>query len=928
MGQGNNGQGHPPAIRAGKILGRGRVTAINVFSNGRRLCSALMVGTILGGLAVPAYAQGQPPAQPAGQATPAPAAPAPAQPADAAPAVAAPLPGTGTIHTLAVSGNQRLEPETVLSYTALRPGQAYDREKLDQAIKDLYATELFADVQIAGADSGNIVIQVRENPVINRIILEGNKRLKEDKINPEIKLAPRQIFTRSKARADVARIIELYRRQGRFAARVEPKIVQLEQNRVDVVFEINEGPKSKIRQINIIGNEKFGDGELRSQMATKRSGPLSFLGSGDVYDPDRLAYDQQKLRQFYLTQGYADFRVVSAVAELTPDKRDFIITYVVEEGPRYKFGDVKVESSIRDLKADALNRMLPMKKGEWYNAKQVEDTVTALNESAGLFGYAFSDVQPDIQHDKDAKTMTVTFKVAETPRVYVERIEINGNTLTRDRVVRREFRIAEGDPFNSVQVKRSRDRIQSLGFFQDNLEIEQTQGSSPDRVVLGVNLEEKSTGQLEVSAGYSSLERFLVNLAITQNNFMGKGETVRAAVNYSSYSKSVDLGFTEPYVFGRNIAMGFDLFRRDYSNFNFVGTDRNTTYKQVSTGGQIRFGLPLTEYMSLAVRYGLSQDNVTLDKSLFYTDPDGAGPLPPVCDPLQAGRYLCEAIGSRITSSVGYSLVYDTTNNRIRPTKGERVILNQDFAGLGGDVKYIRTKLVASKYWRLPGNFVFSLSGEGGYIHSFENAPAADEDPVRLTDRFFLGEPDIRGFDIRGVGPRVQRFFYKKDASGAFITPFVLDRDRKTIIDDAIGGRAYYLGRAEVEIPVGNQFKELGLRPSIFVDIGAVWGVRHPATQTVDPNNILARNHCLDTGGGTSETASDGSCATGTNIVSGITPFSEEFHGDTPRPRVSIGFGVNWNSPFGPFRIDIAKALIKAPGDDTKLITFNVGTSF
>ncbi|MDB5693574.1 MAG: bamA, partial [Alphaproteobacteria bacterium] len=760
-----------------------------------------------------------------------------------------------------------------------------------------------------------------------------NKRLKEDKINPEIKLAPRQIFTRSKARADVARIIEHYRRQGRFAARVEPKIVQLEQNRVDVVFEINEGPRSKIRQINIIGNDKFGAGELRSQMATKRTGPLSFLGSGDVYDPDRLAYDQQKLRQFYLTQGYADFRVVSAVAELTPDKRDFIITYVVEEGPRYKFGDVKVESAIRDFKGDGLNRMLPMKKGDWYNAKQVEDTVTALNESAGLFGYAFSDVQPDFQHDKDKLTMTVTFKVAETPRVYVERVNINGNTLTRDRVVRREFRVAEGDPFNSVQVKRSRDRIQSLGFFQDNLEIEQTQGSTPDRVVLGVNLEEKATGQLEISAGYSSLEKFLVNLAITQRNFMGKGEEVRASVNYSSYSKSVDLGFTEPYVFGRNIAMGFDVFRRDLSNFNFIGTSRSTTYQQVSTGAQIRAGLPLTEYLSMALRYGLSQDKVSLDKTLFFTDPDGAGPLPAVCDPLQAGRYLCEALGTRITSSVGYSLVYDSTNNRIRPTRGERLGLNQDFAGLGGSVKYLRTRVNGAKYWQLPGKFIFSLTGEGGYIKSFESAPAADEDPVRLTDRFFLGEPDIRGFDIRGVGPRVQRFFYKKDANGAFVTDtttgaFVLDRTRNNIVDDAIGGRAYYLARAEVEIPVGNQFRELGLRPSVFVDIGAVFGVRHPGTQTVAPNDIRAINHCIDTAGQNSSTASDGTCATGTNLVSGITPFSEEFHGDTPRPRVSIGFGVNWNSPFGPFRIDVAKALIKAPGDDTKLVTFNVGTAF
>jgi outer membrane protein insertion porin family len=884
-----------------------------------------MVGTILGGLAAPVVAQ---PAQPA----PAPAGAAPAaaaQPA-ATPAAAptlvpgAPLPGTGTIQTLSVSGNQRLEPETVLSYMKLRAGQPYDRERLDEAIRDLYNTELFADVQILGGDTGNIVVQVRENPVINRIILEGNKRLKDEKINPEIKLAPRQIFTRSKARADVSRIIELYRRQGRFAARVEPKIVQLEQNRVDVVFEITEGPQSRIRQINIIGNEKFSDHEIRSQMATKRSNFMSFLSSGDVYDPDRLQYDQQKLRQFYLTKGYADFRVVSAVAELTPDRRDFIVTYVVEEGDRYKFGDVKVESNIRDFKGEGLTKILPMHTGDPYNAKLVEDTITSLNETAGLFGYAFADVQPDYTRDKDAKTMSIVFNVAETPRVYVERVDINGNTNTRDKVIRREFRLAEGDPFNSVRVKRSRDRIQSLGFFQDNLEIEQTQGSGPDRVILGVNVEEKATGELQISAGYSSLERFLVNLAITQRNFMGKGQEVRAAVNYSSYSKSVELGFTEPYVFDHNIAAGVDLYRRDYSNFNFINNNRNTTYKQVTTGGQLRAGLPLTEYLSAAFRYSLNLDDVQLDQSLFFTDPDGAGPLPAVCDPLQAGRYLCQAIGKRTTSSIGYSLAYDNTDNQIHPTRGQRWVFSQDFAGLGGSVKYIRARGNAAKFWRLPRNFIFSASVEGGYIHSLEKDPGSGDDPIRIIDRFYLGEPQIRGFDIRGVGPRIQRRFYKTDTNGAF----VLNTDRKSIVDDALGGRAYYLGRAELEVPVSSGLKELGLRPSLFVDVGALFGLKRPITQSVAPGSPLTISRCVDASGNSTTAPTGGACDTGSTLIAGITPFEERYLGDSPKPRVSIGFGVNWNSPFGPFRIDIARALIKAPGDDTKLLTFNVGTAF
>jgi outer membrane protein insertion porin family len=880
------------------------VTAITASNHRRRLCSALLVGTFLSGTALPAYAQQT-------SATPAPASPAPT-----APAVTA-QPET-VIRSLSVSGNQRLEPETVISYMKLRIGETYTRERLDEALRDLYATELFADVQILGGDTGNLVIQVRENPVINRIILEGNKRIKDDKINPEIRLAPRQIFTRTKARADVARIIELYRRQGRFAAQVEPKIVQLEQNRVDVVFEITEGPKSKVRQINILGNEKFSDNELRSHMATKRTNFLSFLSSGSVYDPDRLAYDQQQLRLFYLTEGYADFRVVSAVAELTPDRQDFIITYVVEEGERYKFGDVKVESAIRDFKSENLSRLLPMKKGDWYNAKQMEDTVTQLTETAGLFGYAFADVNPQIQRDKDNRTMSVTFQVGETPRVYVDRIEINGNTVTRDKVIRREFRIAEGDPFNSVRVKRSKDRIESLGYFQENLEIQQTQGATPDRVVLGLDVEEKATGELQVSAGFSSLERFLVNLSIRQRNFMGKGQEVRASVNYSSYSKSIELGFTEPYLFDRNIAVGADVFRRDYNSFNFTSSgDRNNTYEQLSTGFQLRAGIPLTEYMQLAARYGLSQDRVTLDESLYFTDPDGSGPLPAFCDPLRVGRYLCQAIGERTTSSIGYSFAYDDTNNRLRPTNGQRLVLSQDFAGLGGSVRYLRTKANASKFWQPFGSFVFSASLEGGYIHSFQKAPSADEDPVRLIDRFFLGEPQIRGFDIRGVGPRVVRELF--DANGDPVE----ETNNSSQTDDALGGRAYYLARAELEVPVSSGLRELGLRPSLFVDAGALFGLRNPAVTRVTncadatPNdtNVIAPSIVTGTA----------SCPTGTISAGG---FQERYLGDTPKPRVSVGFGVNWNSPFGPFRIDIAKALIKAEGDDTKLITFNVGTAF
>ena len=726
----------------------------------------------------------------------------------------------------------------------------------------------------------------------------------------------------------MARIIELYRRQGRFAASVEPKMVQLDQNRVDIVFEITEGPKSKVRQINIIGNEKFKDGALRSQMVTKQSRWFRLFSSGTSYDPDRLAYDQQKLRQYYLTEGYADFRVISAVAELTPDKQDFIITYVVEEGDRYKFGDVKVESDIRDLSGDGLTKRLPMKKGDWYNAKQVEDTVDTLSETAGLFGYAFADVSPDFQRDKDTLTMGINFRIANAPRVYVERVDINGNTLTQDKVVRREFRLAEGDAFNSFLVKRSKDRINSLGFFQEKLDVEQKPGSAPDRIILETNVQEKSTGELSLSAGFSSLERFIVSASITQRNFRGKGQELRTSVNYSAYSKSVEVGFTEPYFLDKNIALGGDIYRRDLNSFRYLtNNDRDTTYEQTTTGFQIRAGVPITEFMSLALRYSLNLDDVTLDKDTYYSDTNGDGITE--CDPLLAGRYLCDAIGKRTTSSLGYSLIYDTRDNRIRPTRGHNIVLSQDFAGLGGSVKYVRTRLNASKFFPLGGGFIFSLTGEGGYIHSLEgerlDSTGQSVDKIRLTDRFFLGEPQFRGFDIRGVGPRVKRFYLtaETDANGN-TTGYVKNTDNNNVSDDALGGKIYYLARAEVEIPLGSGAREMGLRPSIFMDAGAVAGLKNPGT-------IAFAGYCSPTSG------------TGATVRAGGTPyqptcdvnytfsggnFVEEYLGDTLKPRLSVGFGVNWNSPFGPFRIDIAKALLKEPGDDNKLITFNVGTQF
>jgi outer membrane protein insertion porin family len=513
--------------------------------------------------------------------------------------------------------------------------------------------------------------------------------------------------------------------------------------------------------------------------------------------------------------------------------------------------------------------------------------------------------------------MNLTVKVNPTPRVYVERIDITGNTTTRDKVIRREFRLNEGDAFNALKVKRSQDRIQSLGFFQERLEVKQSEGSSPDRVVLGVNVEEKPTGQLSLSGGYSSLERFVIQLAVSQNNFMGKGQSLDASVNYSAYSKSVQLGFVDPYFLDKPILLGGQLFRSDYSSFNYVGSNRNTTYKQLSTGGGLRFGFPMSEYWSFGGRYTLSQDKISLDKSSFYEDLDDDGT--PECSPRLAGRYLCDEIGTRLTSLIGLSTIFDDTDG-IRPTRGQRLTFSTDFAGLGGDVKYVRGRLDGTKYKSFGGGWIFSVHGEGGYIKALQSAPGPGRDAIRLTDRFF--GPQLRGFDIRGLGPRIQRVNYvctDTDCSGV-----ELQTDKATITD-ALGGKAYYMGRLELEFPTSSGLRSVGLRPSAFIDIGSLFSITpppltdivascfRPATETVpaDTKIILPGDPTA--------------CPTGYSRSNG---FKEFFLGDSPKPRLSIGVGVNWTSPFGPLRLDIAKALLKQKGDETKLFSFNVGTSF
>lgn len=824
------------------------------------------------------------------------------------------------IRQVTVSGNERVEPETIASYLTVRTGDPFDPAQLDVSLKNLFATGLFSDVELT-EQGGVLIVRVVENPIINRIIFEGNKKLDNQELAEEVRLRPRQVFTRARVKADVQRMLVLYQRSGRFAAIIEPKVVQQEQNRVDLVFEIQEGPKTKVSSINFLGNKVYGDGDLKDVLATKEARWWKFFTSNDTFDPDRLAYDQQVLRQHYLNEGYADFRVVSAVSELTPNREDFFITFTVEEGEIYTFGEIEIDSEIRDVNETLFRAFLLMREGQTYNAEAIEETIEQLSNAAGLLGYAFVDVRPRIERDRDNRTINITFRILDAPRVYVERINIRGNVVTLDRVVRREFRLQEGDAFNSALVSRSDNRLQRLDFFRE-VEIEQLQGSQPDRLVLDVAVEEQATGELNLGAGFSSLENFIFDFSVRQRNFQGRGQDLRLGLRLSGNRQEIDLGFTEPYFLGRRVAAGADIFARRIDSSNF-----GAAFDQDSLGFSLRAGAAISEYWQVSTRYTLRRDNVEIPNSLLVSTFGSflntiAGQLTgdPVADAtlldrfdrngdgtvtdvdfdtnddgvfqdtelaIGLGRSFQESIGQRFQSIVGVTLRTDSRNSLIRPTRGKSFSISQDFAGLGGDVKYLRTRVNTDNYWTPWAGWTFRLSAEGGFIEGLGQS-------VLLADKFYIGGPRIRGFDVAGIGPR--------DFSGT--------TTRNT---SSLGGTAFYIGRAELFFPLGDAALESGINASVFIDAGSLF--RGQISDT--PNCEFSLTEFEDF-----EAASlDDPTLT--------FPFSTNcIAGDSPRPRVAVGIGFSWQSPFGPFRIDLSRALRKQLGDRTQTLQFNVGTTF
>jgi len=688
--------------------------------------------------------------------------------------------GPGVVRAIVVEGNQRIEEGTVRSYMLISPGDSFDADRLDRSLKALFATGFFADVTLTRRGD-TLVVRVEENPLVNRIAFEGNSKIKEETLRNEIQLRPRAVFTPTLARADQRRLLDVYARQGRFGATIEPKIIRLDQNRVDVVFEINEGEVTLVERINIVGNRAFSDGRIRDVLLTKEAAWWRFLSTTDTYDPDRLNFDRELIRRFYLRQGYADIQVTGAVAELTPDRRAFFVTFTLEEGERYRFGELEVTTAIRGLDADLLKRQLEMSQGEWYNSDLVETSITRINNAAQQAGFAFADARPRIRRNQAERTVDISFEVVEGPRIFVERIDIVGNVRTQDAVVRRQFRLAEGDALNQAQLNRARQRIRDLGYFE-KVEISRAAGSAPDRAVVQVEVEEKATGELTIGGGYSTDFGALANLGLRERNLLGTGIDGRASVLIAQRRSQFDIGVTDPAFLDRNLLGGFDIFYITLNN------QRTASYDERRAGFNLRLGYEFNDTLRQSWFYTLS------DRDIFNVDPG-------------ASRFIREQEGRTLLSAVGQTLIYDRRDSRLEPKDGYIARLGTDLAGLGGDVHYLRVRLDGNYYIPLvpvtgTDDYVLVLSGSIGKLFSFD-------DGERIIDRFFLGGENLRGFRIGGAGPR----------------------DLAT--NDSLGGTFISTLSAELRfpLPVPDDF---GMTGRVFTDWGILTDISDSGPTVVD----------------------------------------------------------------------------------------------
>jgi outer membrane protein insertion porin family len=803
-----------------------------------------------------------------------------------------------TVSSIVVEGSRRVEPETIRSYFKPGPGGRIGPEQEDEALKTLVATGLFSDVRISHS-GGRIVVTVVENPVINRVAFEGNKKAKDEQLTAEVQSKPRGTLSRPTVQADVQRIIEIYHRTGRFDVSVTPKIIELPNNRVDLVFEISEGEKTGVKEIRFVGTSAYSYSRLKEVIKTSESNWLSFLQTTDIYDPDRVEADRDLLRRFYLKHGFADVRIVSAVGEYDPARKGFVVTFTIDEGAQYHVGNIEVISNVRAIDPQALRSQLRVSTGSVYNADLVEKSVELMTVQAAKQGYAFANVRPRGERNFETKTINLAFVVEEGARAYIERINVRGNTRTRDYVIRREFDLGEGDAYNRALVDRAERRLKNLGFFK-TVKITNEPGSAPDRVVINVDVEEQATGEFSVSGGYSTADGFIAEVSVADRNLMGRGNYGKASLTYGQRTRGFDLSFVEPFLFGYRMAGGIDIFGRQNLASSYVSYDSQTV------GFNLRLGFALTEEIAFQPRYSFYQQKITLpiqyndcqfsSNALINGGPGvtpGNEPFPTVPpggpgDTIVNPPFGCYANGEASlavrkelaqgpvnVSLVGYTTSYNSLDNNKIPTSGLYAELRQDFAGVGGDVKFIRTAVEARTYYEVFSDIVGVFKVQAGNVEPWGG------EQLRMLDQFQMGPNLVRGFSPAGIGPRD-------------LTPGTTN--------DALGGTLYWGASVEAQTPLYFLPKDIGIKVAAFVDAGNVWDYKGPTFWNV----------------------------TGETLQVGLD--SASFI------RSSVGVGLLWDSPLGPLRFDLAYPITKycatpALGgpqvcDRTQIFRFSGGTKF
>jgi outer membrane protein insertion porin family len=808
-----------------------------------------------------------------------------------------------TASQIVVEGNKRVEAETIRSYFRGTGGaDRLDAARIDAGLKALYATGLFQDVRINQA-GGRLVVVVVENPVINRIAFEGNKKAKDEQLSAEIQSKARGTFSRATVQSDVSRIVDVYHRSGRYDVHVEPKIIELPNGRVDLVFEINEGEKTGVADIIFVGNRHYSDYRLRDVIKTGITRWWSFLKSDDIYDADRIEVDRDLLRRFYLRNGFADVRIVSATGEFDPVKKGFIITFSIEEGDQYKFGAVDVQSTVNAVPPASLRPILRVSPGQIYNADLVEKSVEDITIDVAKRGYPFASVKPRGDRDFERKLVNVVFTLEEGPHAYIERINIRGNTKTRDYVIRREFDIVEGDAYNHALIDRAERRLKNLGYFK-NVKISSEPGSAPDRVVVNVDVEEQSTGEFSFSAGYSTADGVIGEVAVGERNLLGTGDVARAAVQYGSRSRGFNLSYVEPYFLGQRLALGLDIFAKQTTTATYV------SYTSSTFGGGVRLGIPITDYLTTTIRYQGYQQEIQLPQQFANCqNPNGTNGPPnsnngtfptaltdqfgnAIIDPATGAPFTqtCYAdgeaslavkkelaAGAVFVSLVGYGFTYNTLDNGRNPTSGLLATISQDFAGVGGDVNFVKTTADIKLYDEILPDIVGLLRFQAGHATGWGGQG------LRMLDHFQGGPNMVRGFAPAGFGPRD-------------LTP--------GSNQDALGGSIFWAATVEFQTPLWFAPKDFGMKFATFVDAGQLLDYKGPVS--------FAQ---------TGETLT-----TCPNVAVG--PGSPPILCDDTMIRSAAGVGLIWDSPFGPLRFDLAYPITKQSYDHTQIFRFGGGTKF